>query len=76
MDVDDIGAAIGELADRADNFVAGAELPFPLAIHKQALRDGMVSLRDALRAIYKDIAGDNPWDDPMTRPPSAGREEV
>lgn len=33
----------------------------PDSIHKQALTDGMNDIRDALRLLYIEVSGENPW---------------
>jgi len=53
--------AIGELSDKADNFHCASELPLPAAVHAEQLADGMKDIRDALRTLYRDITGEDPW---------------
>lgn len=57
----DVMDRIGELADKADNFYHGAQLPLPPQIHIMGLTAGMESLRDELRALFTDVTGENPW---------------
>lgn len=52
---------LGRLADKADNFTHASKLPMPDSIHKQALTDGMNDIRDALRLLYIEVSGENPW---------------
>jgi hypothetical protein len=51
---------LGLLVDKLDNFAAGAVLPLPAHIHKEALTGCVQDARDELRAwlIGK---GFNPW---------------
>lgn len=53
---------IGLLADKANNFTGAAQLPLPPHIHVEQLSSGMASLRDELRAVYRAVSGDDPWE--------------
>lgn len=55
----DVLARLGLLADMADHFFQGPRvLP---RLEADCLRQGMQDVRNELRAIYIEIAGDNPW---------------
>lgn len=55
--------AIGRLADKANNFAHATLLPLPAKMHAEQLSIGMKDIRDALRKIYVEASGDNPWED-------------
>jgi len=55
--------SIGKVSDMADNFAHAARLPLPAEMHASQLRRGMEQIRDALRMIYRDHLGENPWDE-------------
>lgn len=54
---------LGTLADQANNLAAASQLPLPPAMHVEQLRNGLVSIDQALRHLYIEISGENPWDD-------------
>ena len=54
---------IGRLADRVDNFVSASRLPMPDALRVQALQDGLPDVVEALRNIYREMTGEDPWED-------------
>jgi hypothetical protein len=47
-----------ELVEQADDAIARHH---PTTLRAQRLMETMVELRDALKAIYIDVAGQNPW---------------
>ena len=53
--------ALAKLADKADNFYFAAQMKLPDRIHVQALSDGMKDICAALKKLYVEIAGDDPW---------------
>jgi len=58
---------IGQLADKADNFLQYAHGPFanavPAATRFDALRTGLTELRDQLKAVVVEVGGEDPWGD-------------
>lgn len=54
---------IGLLSDKADNLSHAAELPLPPEIHLKCLSGGMADIRDALRKLYIESSGVNPWNE-------------
>ena len=63
----DVMERLGQLADKADNFCHAAQIPLSPRIHITALRGGMEDIRDELRAIFREVTGDDPWaDEPMS----------
>lgn len=56
--------AIGQLADRADNFAAAVKLPLPPKVHADQLAEGMREISRELKRIYVEVTGENPWDMP------------
>lgn len=54
---------VGQLADRADNFCCASLLGLPAKVHAEQLALGMADIRDALRALYIEATGDDPWTD-------------
>jgi hypothetical protein len=53
---------LGKLADTADNYAAAAKLRLPDSLHREALTKGMEIISEALKNLYKQISGENPWD--------------
>lgn len=53
---------IGELADRVDSLVCAESLPFPEAVAKPARTQSLTKVRDDLRAIFKEMTGEDPWE--------------
>ncbi len=52
---------IGELSDKADNFIHGAKLYVDAETHKKCLVFGLEEIRDKLREFYIKSTGENPW---------------
>ena len=67
--------SIGQLADKADNFLQYAHGAFadrvPTATRFDALKVGLTELRDDLKNIVIEVSGENPWGD---SPASGGTE--
>lgn len=54
---------IGRLSDKADNLVHAARLPLTPQTHVECLSGGMAEIRDALRELYLEASGNNPWEE-------------
>ena len=56
---------LGRLSDKADNFYhAGALMPgLSAETHREALTNGMLDIRNELRRLYKEISGEDPWEE-------------
>lgn len=54
---------IGKLVDTANNCIAATQLRVRPEIHVEGLRGGMQEIEQALRELYIEISGENPWDD-------------
>jgi len=54
---------LGRLADIANNLAAASQLPVPPAVHIEGMRQGLIDIDKALRALYVEISGDDPWED-------------
>jgi hypothetical protein len=52
---------LGRLADQANNIAAASQLPFRPEMHIEGMRAGLVSISEALRKLYVEISGDDPW---------------
>lgn len=52
---------IGMLADRLDNLVSASRLPIPDSLHKRALQEALPDVVEALRNIYREMTGEDPW---------------
>lgn len=55
-------STIGEAADLADNLKAGLVVPLPWEIRHQGLEGCLTELRDMLRKVYVEGAGEDPWE--------------
>lgn len=53
---------LGRLADQADNLIGASRLPMPPGFHVEQLRSGLGDIVAALRAMYVQIASDDPWE--------------
>lgn len=53
---------IGELADRLDNLLAATNLPLPPEFHLSQVKVGLGEISNELKAIYKEITGESPWE--------------
>ena len=61
---------IGELAEKADNFLPYTSNPLPVQMRFDALKHGLTELRDALRTIYVNVGGHDPWADSAQQSPA------
>ena len=53
---------LGELADSCDYYLA-LDIPFmPKSLLLDGMKTGLKEVRDALREIYIEATGDNPWE--------------
>lgn len=70
---DDDLEELGQLADKADNFVHASKMRLPAHIHLEALGGGMKEIRDKLRALVVRLSdGENPWEGEPESPESGG----
>lgn len=53
---------LGKLADKADNFYHASRLPMPDRVHRQALTEAMIDIRNELRDIVREYSEDDPWE--------------
>jgi hypothetical protein len=53
---------LGRLADKAANFEAFPKLALPEATKVAALTEGMAELKAELRGLFREISGDDPWE--------------
>jgi len=60
---DDQLERISELVDKASNCIAATQLRVRPEIHVEGLRGGLQEIEQALRELYIEISGENPWDD-------------
>ncbi len=54
---------LGQLIDKADNYLAAATLPLPPRMHVEGLTTGLREIRAELLAIYLAAGGENEWKD-------------
>lgn len=54
---------LAELAEQAGNLIAASRLRVSPAIHIEGMRGGLESIEAALRRLYVEISGENPWAD-------------
>ena len=54
---------LGRLADMANNLAAASQLPVSPVIHIAGMRQGLIDIDRALKALYIEITGDDPWED-------------
>jgi len=52
---------LGRIADQANNLAAASQLPVKAEIHIEGMRSGLEDIDKALRKLYIEISGDNPW---------------
>jgi hypothetical protein len=52
---------IGQLADKADNYLAATNLPMSAEFHLGQLKVGLKEISDTLKAVYEGITGIKPW---------------
>lgn len=54
---------LGELADQCDNYVGASMLPYlQPAYHVTQMRYGFRQLSKALKQLYVEATGENPWE--------------
>lgn len=58
-----VAERIADVADRADNYFAAAQLPMTAQIHQERLAIGMEKIRNNLRALYVELTDENPWEE-------------
>ena len=56
-------STIGELADKADNYLGVAALPMPDSVKVDGLNQGLTELSEELKSLYIELSGENPWQD-------------
>lgn len=52
---------LGRVVDLANNLVAASQLKVNPHIHIEGMRGGLLSIEEALRALYVEISGEDPW---------------
>ena len=62
MMVDEIDR-IGRLVDTADNYLALDKLNMPIEMKLDAFKTGLRELSRDLKALYVELAGENPWEE-------------
>lgn len=63
MSPENLSEKIGELADRLDNLLAATNLPLSPEFHLRQVKVGLEEISKELKAIYKEITGESPWDE-------------
>lgn len=53
---------LGRLVDQANNLAAASQLRVSPQIHIEGMRAGLLSIEKALRKLYIEIAGEDPWE--------------
>lgn len=59
---------LGQLIDKADNYLAAASLRLPSQMHVEGLTTGLREIRAELLAIYLAAGGENEWEDREPKP--------
>ena len=54
---------IGRLADVADNYLALEKLNMPIEMKLDAFKTGLRELSRDIKALYVELAGENPWEE-------------
>lgn len=52
---------LAEAIDRLDNYWHASKIPLPAQLHAEQLANGIASVRDELKALYKELTGEDPW---------------
>lgn len=52
---------LGRLVDRIDNLIHAGMLPISDALRGKALQESLPDVHSELKALYVEIAGDDPW---------------
>jgi hypothetical protein len=60
---------LGKLVDRIDNLVHAGAIPMPDKLRVTALTEALPDLHSELKALYVEIAGEDPWADPPSSDP-------
>jgi hypothetical protein len=60
---------LGRLVDRIDNLVHAGAIPMRDELRVKALTASLPDLHSELKALYIEIAGDDPWADPPSSEP-------
>lgn len=53
---------LGQLIDSLDNLAHALQIPMPPQMHVDALRSALPGKVEEFKAIYQEIAGENPWE--------------
>ena len=53
---------LAALADTAENCASASTIPMPPAIHIQALSGKMEEISVALKDLYREVSGTDPWE--------------
>lgn len=53
---------IGRLADKIDNYLVAISLPMTPEFHLKQLKIELEEVSKELKAIYKEITGESPWE--------------
>ena len=63
LDELEISEKIGQLKDKANNYLAFLNLPVPIEMHLDCLKTGMQELEERLKTLYIELGGDSTiWD--------------
>lgn len=54
---------LGQLVERVDNLVHAGKIPMPDKLRVTALTEALPGLHSDLKALYVEIAGEDPWAD-------------
>ena len=54
---------LADQIERLLNLQAGLALPMPAEIHVEALKEALPEITTELRAVHKELTGDDPWED-------------
>jgi len=54
---------LGAMADQADSYLALVDAPMPDSLRVDAMKAGLRELSEELKALYVELAGENPWQD-------------
>lgn len=54
---------IGKLADSIENIIFSMTMPLDDELHLTAIREILPEWRDKIKAFYKEVSGENPWNE-------------
>ena len=54
---------LGRLCERVDNFAHAVRLPISAELHMKALREAIPEICAELKGIYRELTGEDPWED-------------